>query len=120
MKCTPQKTIVSPSAAAADAGEPERVADVVGDVLYLGHLVVVREDHRVALAASARTSSCSSAISCGESAGGAPAVGAIGAGAGEMLIAHLRRGAPAVPLEREEDHGETSRSRDNRGRAPSG
>ena len=30
-------------------GEAERVADVVGDVLDLGHLVVVREDHGVAL-----------------------------------------------------------------------
>ena len=32
------------------AGEPERVADVVGDVLHLGALVVVREDDRVTLA----------------------------------------------------------------------
>ena len=30
--------------------QPERVADVVGHVLHLGHLVVVREDHGVALA----------------------------------------------------------------------
>ena len=30
-------------------GEPERVADEIGDVLHLGPLVVVREDHRVAL-----------------------------------------------------------------------
>ena len=30
-------------------GQPERVADVVGDVLDLGHLVVVRKDHRAAL-----------------------------------------------------------------------
>ena len=30
--------------------EAERVADVVGDVLHLGQLVVVGEDHRVALA----------------------------------------------------------------------
>ncbi len=29
--------------------EPERVAHVVGDVLDLGQLVVVRQDHRVAL-----------------------------------------------------------------------
>ena len=49
MKCTPQKTITSPSAGRRLAREPERVADVVGDVLDLGHLVVVREDHRVAL-----------------------------------------------------------------------
>ena len=32
------------------AREPERVAHVVGDVLDLGHLVVVRQDHGVALA----------------------------------------------------------------------
>ncbi len=31
------------------AGEPERVADEVGDVLDLGHLVVVGEDDRVPL-----------------------------------------------------------------------
>ena len=49
MKCTPQKTIVSASVAAAWRREAERVADVVGDVLDLGHLVVVGEDHRVAL-----------------------------------------------------------------------
>ena len=30
-------------------GEPERVADVVGHVLDLGQLVVVRQDHGVAL-----------------------------------------------------------------------
>ena len=49
MKCTPQKAIVSASAAAAWRREPERVADVVGDVLDLGHLVVVGEDDGVAL-----------------------------------------------------------------------
>ena len=49
MKCTPQKTIVSPSAARRPAREAERVADEVGDVLDLGQLVVVGEDHRVAL-----------------------------------------------------------------------
>ena len=59
MKCTPQKTIVSLVGRRRLLGEPERVADVVGDVLDLGHLVVVGEDHRVALrAASSRTSSC--------------------------------------------------------------
>ena len=31
-----------------DAGQPERVADVIGDVLDLGQLVVVGEDHGVA------------------------------------------------------------------------
>ena len=40
------------------AGEPERVADVVGHVLHLGHLVVVREDDGVALARERATSSC--------------------------------------------------------------
>ena len=49
MKCTPQKTITSPSASDGPARQPERVADVVGDVLHLRHLVVVRQDHRVAL-----------------------------------------------------------------------
>ena len=38
------------------AREAERVADVVGHVLHLGHLVVVGEDHRVALRARARGS----------------------------------------------------------------
>ena len=37
-----------------DAGQAERVADVVGDVLDLGQLVVVGEDHGVALARRAR------------------------------------------------------------------
>src|SRR3954452_24857169 len=32
------------------ARQPEGVADVVGHVLHLGHLVVVREDHGVSLA----------------------------------------------------------------------
>ena len=50
MKCTPQKTIVSRVRGGRAAREPERVADVVGDVLDLRHLVVVREDHRAALA----------------------------------------------------------------------
>jgi hypothetical protein len=36
-----------------DPRQPERVAHVVGDVLDLGHLVVVGEDDRVALLASA-------------------------------------------------------------------
>ena len=43
------EAITSAVAGGGLAGEPERVADVVGDVLDLGHLVVVREDHRVAL-----------------------------------------------------------------------
>ena len=49
MKWTPQKAIASASVAAACAREAERVAEVVGDVLDLGQLVVVGEDHRVAL-----------------------------------------------------------------------
>ncbi len=49
MKCTPQNTIVEASTVGRDAGEPERVADVVGDVLDLGQLVVVSQDDRVAL-----------------------------------------------------------------------
>ena len=31
-------------------GQAQRVADEIGHVLHLGHLVVVREDHGVALA----------------------------------------------------------------------
>ena len=49
MKWTPQKAITSASAAAAWRERPEAVAEVVGDVLDLGQLVVVGEDHRVAL-----------------------------------------------------------------------
>ena len=48
MKCTPQNAMTSASAAAALARQAERVADVVGDVLHLGHLVVVGQDDRVA------------------------------------------------------------------------
>ncbi len=50
MKWTPQKAIVSAPARGGLLGEAERVADVVGHVLDLGHLVVVGEDHGVALA----------------------------------------------------------------------
>ena len=50
MKCTPQKAITARRRRGRLAREAERVADVVGDVLDLGHLVVVREDDRVALA----------------------------------------------------------------------
>src|ERR1700759_1991219 len=49
MKCTPQKTIVSASAAGAPRGEPQRVAHVIGDVLDLRKLVVVGQDDRVVL-----------------------------------------------------------------------
>ena len=49
MKWTPQKAITSASVGGRLAREAERVAEVVGDVLDLGQLVVVGEDHRVAL-----------------------------------------------------------------------
>ena len=49
MKWTPQKAIVDGVGRGRLAREPERVAGVVGDVLDLGQLVVVGEDHRVAL-----------------------------------------------------------------------
>ena len=49
MKCTPQNAIRRPLGGRRAAAEAERVADVVGDVLDLGQLVVVGEDHRVAL-----------------------------------------------------------------------
>ena len=48
MKWTPQNTIVDCVDRRRDAGQPERIADVVGDVLDLGELVVVGEDHGVA------------------------------------------------------------------------
>ena len=50
MKCTPQNTIVDASTVGGHPGQAERVADVIGDVLDLGQLVVVGEDHGVALA----------------------------------------------------------------------
>ncbi len=50
MKWTPQKTIAAAVRGRGLAGQAERVADVVGHVLHLGHLVVVGEDDRVALA----------------------------------------------------------------------
>ncbi len=53
MKCTPQKTMVPASACGGDPGERQRVADMVGDVLDLRALVVVGEDHGVALAGEA-------------------------------------------------------------------
>jgi len=58
MKWTPQKTIASASVAAAARGEPEAVAEMVGDVLDLRQLVVVGEDDGVPLGRErARTSS---------------------------------------------------------------
>ena len=50
MKWTPQKTITVRVRRRRLPGEPERVADVVRDVLHLRQLVVVGEDDRVALA----------------------------------------------------------------------
>ena len=50
MKCTPQKTITSAVVLRRLPREPERVAHHVRDVLHLGTLVVVREDHGVAFA----------------------------------------------------------------------
>ena len=49
MKWTPQKTIASASVAAASRERPSESPDEVRDVLYLGHLVVVGEDHRASL-----------------------------------------------------------------------
>ena len=67
MKWTPQKTIVDGVGRGRLAREAERVADVVGHVLHLGHLVVVGEDDRVALAGElahllVRASSFSTAV----------------------------------------------------------
>ena len=49
MKWTPQNSITVGVGLRRLAREAERVADEVGDVLELGQLVVVGEDHRVAL-----------------------------------------------------------------------
>ena len=49
MKYTPHSTITRRRARRREPGERERVADVVGDLLDLGPLVVVREDDRVAV-----------------------------------------------------------------------
>ena len=50
MKCTPQNAITSSVGGGGLDREPERVADVVRDVLDLGQLVVVGQDHGAALA----------------------------------------------------------------------
>ena len=50
MKCTPQKAITSLGGRGRLLREAERVAHEVGDVLDLGQLVVVGEDHGAALA----------------------------------------------------------------------
>ena len=49
MKWTPQKAITVGLGGRRLARELQRVAGEVGDVLDLGHLVVVGQDHRVAL-----------------------------------------------------------------------
>ncbi len=104
MKCTPQKTIVSPLGRRRLAGEPERVADVVGHVLDLGHLVVVGEDHRAALGGQrAHLAPCSSAISCGERTRGAGLGGSHGQvhGSVSSVRERSRAGAECVsaPIE---------------------
>ena len=50
MKCTPANTITSASVAAACCDRPSESPTIVGHVLHLGHLVVVGQDHGVALA----------------------------------------------------------------------
>ena len=50
MKWTPQNTMTSACGLGRGLRQLERVADEVGEVLDLGLLVVVREDHGVALA----------------------------------------------------------------------
>ncbi len=50
MKWTPPNTITSRVGLGRLARQAERIADIVRDVLDLGPLVVVGEDHRVALA----------------------------------------------------------------------
>ena len=49
MKWTPQKTMTSASVVAASRERPSESPTKSRDVLHLGHLVVVGEDHRVAL-----------------------------------------------------------------------
>ena len=49
MKCTPQNAMTSALVFCAARARPQRVADVVGEILDLRLLVVVREDDRVAL-----------------------------------------------------------------------
>ena len=53
MKCTPQNRITLCASFGGDARELEGVAGVVGGVLHLGALVVVGEDHDVALVGEA-------------------------------------------------------------------
>ena len=53
MKCTPQNTIVSSGASAAILRQRQRIADVVGDVLDRGQLVVVRQHGGTAQAGQA-------------------------------------------------------------------
>ena len=53
MNLTPQNAITSASVAAALRLSSRRIADEIGEVLDFGLLVVMREDHRVALLAQA-------------------------------------------------------------------
>ena len=50
MKCTPQKTITSASVLAARLRKPQRIGHEIGDFLHLGALVMMGQDHCVALA----------------------------------------------------------------------
>ena len=50
MKCTPQNAMTLSDERAASCESSRESPDEVGDVLHLGHLVVVRQDHGVALA----------------------------------------------------------------------
>ena len=50
MKWTPQNTITSALVFGRCLRELQRIADEVGEILDLGLLVVVRQDHGVALA----------------------------------------------------------------------
>jgi hypothetical protein len=111
MKCTPQNAMTSLSVAAPLAGEAERVADVVRDVLDLGQLVVVGEDDRAALGGEradlglqggdvvggdgrvdARTGAIGSRVVTGAAPGGGR-----GPGRGPNASAPLRRWSLALP-----------------------
>ena len=63
------------------AGEAQRVADVVGDVLHLGPLIVVREHDRVALAGQLADLRLHAATSPGVSSSGSMTGREIDAGA---------------------------------------
>ena len=103
MKCTPQNTIVVGLGARRPAGQRQRVADVVGDVLDLGQLVVVREDHRAALGGERAHLVLSSAICCRRELARGACGGAIGRfmAVGSSSSERSRAGAECViaPIE---------------------